>query len=139
MFCNWRIKSSKNFPRNHAVPGLFSENSSRDEVDWNQHPQICLIARFCEKTKIPKLGTKNSLFEYFWARILKNYYHIWNQHHRVSVIAKFREETKMTNFGTKSALFGYFWVRVLKKLLSYLKSAPSNWSICKISQKSKNA
>ena len=23
LFYNWRIKSSKNFPRNHAVPGLF--------------------------------------------------------------------------------------------------------------------
>ena len=22
LFCNWRIKSSKNFPRNHGVPGL---------------------------------------------------------------------------------------------------------------------
>ena len=25
----------------------------------NQQPQICLIAKFFEKTKIPKLGTKN--------------------------------------------------------------------------------
>ena len=44
----------------------------------------------------------------------------------------------MTEFGTKNALFGYFWVRNLKKLLSYLKSAPSNFSNCKIVGK-KNA
>ena len=42
-------------------------------------------------------------------------------------------------FLTKNALFGYFWARILKKLLSYLKSAPSNLSICKISRKNKNA
>ena len=33
MFYNWRIKSSKNFPRNHAVPGLFFKNCSRNESD----------------------------------------------------------------------------------------------------------
>ena len=41
------------------------------------------------------------------------------------MIAKLCEETKMPKFGTKNAI----------KLLSYLKSAPSNVSICKISQK----
>ena len=30
---NLRIKSSKNFLRNHAVPGLFFKNCSGDEVD----------------------------------------------------------------------------------------------------------
>ena len=25
---------------------------------------------------MPKFGTKNALFAYFWARILKNYYHV---------------------------------------------------------------
>ena len=38
---------------------------------------------------------------------------------------------KIPKFATKSALFGYFGAR----LLSYLKSAPSNLPICKISQK----
>ena len=32
MFYSWRIKSSKNFLRNHAVPGLFFKNCSGDEV-----------------------------------------------------------------------------------------------------------
>ena len=35
---------------------------------WNQHPQISLIAKFCEKTKISKFGTKNAFFGFFWAR-----------------------------------------------------------------------
>ena len=34
---------------------------------------------------------------------------------------------KMPKFGTENALFRYFWNRTLKKLLSYLKSAPSNF------------
>ena len=42
---------------------------------WNQHPQICLTAKFCEK-KCLNLGQKNVLFAYFWAKILKNYRHI---------------------------------------------------------------
>ena len=37
------------------------------------HPQICLFAKFHRKTKMPKFGTKNALFGYFWARILKSF------------------------------------------------------------------
>ena len=61
------------------------------------------------------------------------------QHLRICLIAKFCEESKMPKFGTKNALFEYFWARIKKKLLSYLKSAPSNESICKISRKTENA
>ena len=106
---------------------------------WNQHPRICLTPKFHRKTKMSKFGIKSALFGYFWARILKNYCHIWNQHLRISVTASFCEETTMPKFGTKNTLFGYFWARIFKKLLSYLKSAPLNLSICKISRKNKNA
>ena len=57
---------------------------------------------------MPKFGTKNTLFRYFWVRILKNYCHIWNQHLRICLTAKFCEETKMSKFGTKNAISGYF-------------------------------
>ena len=57
---------------------------------------------------MPKFGTKNTLFRYFWARILKSYCHISNQHPEICQIAKFPEKTKITKFGTKNALFGYF-------------------------------
>ena len=36
LFYNWRIKSSKDFPRRHVVPGLFFKNCSRDEVRSGQ-------------------------------------------------------------------------------------------------------
>ena len=95
---------------------------------WNQHPRIRLIrliAKFCEKMKMPYLGI-------FGPKFFKKYVHIWNQHPRVGqicLIAKFCEKTKISKSGTKNALFRYFWAIILKKLLSYLKSAPR---ICQI-------
>ena len=38
--------------------------------ELNQHPRNCLITKFCEKMKMSKFGIKNTLFEYFWARVL---------------------------------------------------------------------
>ena len=92
---------------------------------WNQHPEICLIANFAKK-KMSKFRTKNVSFGYFSAGIYKKYCHIWNQHPWICLIAKYCEILKMQENETKSALFGYFWARILNKLLSYLKSAPSN-------------
>ena len=89
-----------------------------------------------KKTKMLKFGTTNALFGCLWPNILKNYCHIWNQHPQIAVIAKFLEIMKMAKFGTKNALFRYFWARIFKKILPFLKSAPSNLSICKISWKS---
>ena len=106
---------------------------------WNEHLRISLISKFCKVIKMPKFGTKSALFGYFWAASLKKYCHIWNQHLRISLIPKFRKEAKPPKFATKNDLFGYFRARILKKLLSYLKSAPSNLSACKILCKNKNA
>ena len=39
----------------------------------NQHPQMCLILKFCRKAKMTKFGTKNALFEYLWVGDLKDY------------------------------------------------------------------
>ena len=58
---------------------------------------------------------KMPYFGVFGPQFQKSCCHIWNQH--------------------KNALFGYFWARVLKKLLSYLKSAPSNLSISNFTKK----
>ena len=95
--------------------------------------KFVLLQSFVQKIKIPKCVIRNALLEYFLAGILKNYCHIWNQHLRISVIAKFCKETRIPTFGIKNTLFGYFYARILEKLFSYLKSAPSNLSICKIS------
>ena len=38
---------------------------------WNQHPRVWLNRKFREKMKMSKFGTKNALFEYFWAKFLR--------------------------------------------------------------------
>ena len=35
----------------------------------NQHSQICVIVKFPKIIKMPKIGTKNALFGYFWDKI----------------------------------------------------------------------
>ena len=72
---------------------------------WNQHPQICLLQNFHEKTKIPNFEIKNAWFIYFWTGIWTQYCHIWNQHPRFCLTAEFRGKTKRPKFGTKNALF----------------------------------
>ena len=69
----------------------------------------CKIVR---KNKNAKFGTKNALFGYFWAIILKTYCHIWNQYHWICLIAKFckkkQNKTKKTNLGPKIPYLGIF-------------------------------
>ena len=36
---------------------------------WNEHLRICLISKFCKETKMPKFGTKNAIFCYFWLKM----------------------------------------------------------------------
>ena len=55
---------------------------------WNLKTALSYLksapfAKFCEKMKRPKFGTKNVFFGYFCAKILKNNCHIWNQHPRI--------------------------------------------------------
>ena len=86
----------------------------------NQHPLICLIAKFYEKVKIPKFGTKNVLFEYFWAMIYKNYCHTWNQHPRICLIIKFcKKKQKRLILGPKMCYLGIFGVENLKTIVIF--------------------
>ena len=82
---------------------------------------------------MPKFGSKNALFGYFWARILKKLLSDLKSAPLNLSKCKICEKIKMPKFGSKNALFGYFWARTLKKILSDLKSASLNLSNCKIS------
>ena len=104
---------------------------------WNQHPQILVMRKVCEKTKIPKLGSKNALFWYFWGRTLKSYSHIWNRHRWIRIIAKFCEETKMPKVGTKNALFGYFWTGIWKQYCHIWNQHPRICVIAKFCEETK--
>ena len=49
------------FGNKNALFGYFwAWNWKQDDHIWNQHPRICPIAKFHEKPKIPKFGTKNT-------------------------------------------------------------------------------
>ena len=93
---------------------------------WNQHLQIYEIWKFCEKTKKPKFGTEKALFRYFLARIFKSSCGIRIQPPQICQIPNFCEKAKWLKFRTKNY-----------KLLSYLKSAPSNFLNSKSSQENK--
>ena len=69
---------------------------------------------------------------YFGAGIWKYYCHVSNQRPRIWLVAKFVAKIKILKFRSKNALF---WDTIWKKLLSYLKSAPSNFSNCKFGEK----
>ena len=116
--------------------GIFGLQFEKKRLSYlKSAPSNFSNCKFGEKTKISKFLTKNVWLRYFWVGIWKKYCHFWNEYTRICLIAKYHEIIKMPKFGTKSTLSGYFWARILKTLLSYLKSAPSNLSICKISQK----
>ena len=99
--------------------------------------KICIIAKYVEETKTPKFVTKNALFEYFRARILKNYCLIWNQHPQIRQIGKFRKKTKLPKFGTKNVLFRYFWAILLKNYCLIWNQHPQVCQIGKFCKKEK--
>ena len=83
----------------------FQKNIVRLEISTFK---FVFLQSFSKKIKMPKFGTKNAVFGYFWARILKIYYcHIWNQHPWIFLIAKYCEIMKMAKFGSKNALIGH--------------------------------
>ena len=79
----------------------------------------------------------------FWIELKKNCCHILNQHIQISLILKFCEKKKKTKKKRIRSQPKYFiWVFLglnFKKLFSYLKSARTNLSNCKILRGNKNA
>ena len=58
---------------------------------------------------MPKNGSKNDLFGYFWARILKHCFHICNLHYQICLTENFRKKTqKSLNFVPNMACFVNF-------------------------------
>ena len=85
---------------------------------------FCLIAKHREIMEMPKFRTKNVLFRYIWAWILKNYWHIWNQRPRTCHKRTFNSYSefwyrvwKCLNFGPKMLYFGIFGLEFKKKTI----------------------
>ena len=70
--------------------------------------ELVNMKSFIQEQENFKLVTKNTLFGYFWARILKTYCHIWNQLPEICQFAKFCEKTVMSKSRTENSLFEIF-------------------------------
>ena len=78
-------------------------------------PSTLLNCNFREKMIIPRFGTENALFGYFWAEIYKQYLpYLKLAPSNLSIRKILEKKAKMTKFRTKRALFGYFWARILQ-------------------------
>ena len=102
---------------------------------WNQHSWISLIIKFDPKLKIFKFGTKNTCFGYLWSGIVIVIFEINTL--EFVLLQSFMKKWKFLNLGQKY-LISIFLGKNLKKILSYLKSAPSNFSnrkFCTYTQK----
>ena len=105
---------------------------------WNQHLRISQNAKFYQKIKIFKFGTKKSLFSTFSDQTLKKNY-IWNQHPQTCKkvsrakqnvwilelwmpylcnlgcnFEKFRVKIKTLKFETKNVLLSIFTLKIWK-------------------------
>ena len=71
--------------------------------------KIIQIESFIKKKKNFKFGTKNTLFRYFWAAILKKYNHIWTQHSPFFQNVKFHpKQTNKKKMRPKISFLGIF-------------------------------
>ena len=104
---------------------------------WNQRSWISLIIKFDPKLKIFKFGTKNTCFGYLWSEFEKNIVIFEINTLEFVLLQSFMKKWKFLNLGQKY-LISIFLGKNLKKILSYLKSAPSNfsnWKFCTYTQK----
>ena len=150
----WRNK----FREKNFLNGYFGTRILKNYCRiWNQLPRVCLIADFCWKAKSLNLRPKKTYLRIF-DQICLFLAILGNKFRKLVVFLK-SSSSNLSNgkvslrnknasvwhqrclfwvFLTKNASFGYFWSRILKILMSYLKSAPWNFSNCKILQKNKN-
>ena len=107
---SWKIfpkKKKSKFRSKNALFGYFWAGIWKKPCHiLNEHPRLCLIAKFREIVKMPKFGTRNAKFPYFGAVIWRSYCHILNQCSLICPIAKFDAKMKIFNFRTQNACFG---------------------------------
>ena len=115
----------------------------------NQHLWICLIAKFCRKSRMFKFGSKNVLFQYFPPKIVyfgifgeefwRNYCQISNQHLQICLFVKFHKKTTMPKFETKKTWFMYFCAGIWEQYSHIWNQHPPICLIAKLCEKNKNA
>ena len=99
----------------------------------NQRPPVYQTARFRAKIRFFKFGTKNALLGCFGQQFRKTILIFKIGALRFALLQNLVQKIKSLLFGTKNARFGTKNAKFESARLSYLKSAPSNLSNCKIS------
>ena len=143
--CHFLIFLNKN-----VVFWYFWAIISKNLLSYLKSASISLFAKFHERNKNGLIWNQKCLIWVFLGWNLKTILsYLKFRHPRICVIAKFRGKNKNAEIWDQKCLIRYFWPRMsylgifgyefLKKLLSYLKSAPSNLSNCKSLRKNKNA
>ena len=115
----WEKRKFLNFGPKMPYLGNLGSNLKAILSYLTSTPRICLIAKFYDKTKMAKFGTKNAWFAYFGAGLWKYCCHIWNQRPRICLVPKFVAKIKTFKFGTKNAWFGYFWTEIWNNIVIF--------------------
>ena len=106
---------------------------------WNEHPQVCLIAKFHSKMKILKFRTTNTLLACFAQQLWKTFVTFKISPLEFVLLQSLVQIKKPFNLGPKIPGFGFFLSSYLKIILLYSTLAPSNLSNCEILWNNTNA
>ena len=98
----------------NALFGFFGATNVKEYCCiWNQYPQICLFAKFCEETKMLTFRPKMLYFGIFKLELSKTIVIFKISILKFIYLQNFAKKI-MPKFGTKSALLGYSWARIIK-------------------------
>ena len=117
--CKILLKKMPNVGTKNALFGYFCTRVFKNYCYiWNQYLRICLIAKFCEETKVPKFGTKNTLLGCFWQKSLiwvflgenfkKTFVIFENSSLKLIYLQNFTEKEKCLNLGPEMPDLGIF-------------------------------
>ena len=124
------------FETKHALFGSLAGMLKNYCDICNQRPPNCLIAKFRTKIRILKFGIKNALFGCFRPQFWKT---IVIFEINTLEFPLFCAKNKNSEIWDQKCQISVFCGWNLKTLMSYLKSASSNLSCCKVWCKNENA
>ena len=103
----------------------------------------------CSSLSISKIGPKTPGFGIFGLEFENNFVifeinllkivSLQNLAQKIKILHMVPKMAYLVGFFTKNGTFWPFLGKIVKNVLPYLKSAPSNLSVCKISRKNSNA
>ena len=141
---NFSKKNHLNLGQRIPYPAILSWNFKKlVEISTFKFDKLLTFSKK-KKKKLLKLWSESPFYGYFLSRITKKSY-IWNQHPQIFLTEKLHKKPKLPYFVTKNSWLVFFsptkpYLGILgeelfRKVLSHLKTAPSNLPSCKILRK----